>query len=608
MINGLDIHSVENLYAQLKVSSGGYRTSVLEPILKAMQDDEHYPTVSDKLALLVVTIVREHPFDDGNKRMAYSMGAMLLLQNGYTMCLQRYAQEMMSIIEHVAQGQIKDGLLVELVTSIVACEDDWSEELKTRYVLACGDIPDPLETAKALYTPSSQFDELPTDRPIVFISYSWDSKEHKAWVRKLADDLVSKYGIFVLGDFYNRLGEDVVHFMPKGIEVSDRVLIIGTPKYKIKSEQKKGGVRYEDHVIRMELYHNMDTLKFIPILREGDFETVFNPLVEPKGGADFRDESSYDENLRIVAMDIWGKPMNARPALGEIPELEERGDMRDKSEKRNENREEQIEKEQPTLWGKLFQYHTLSNEELIEVVTKTCNLIREDKTTTSFVEFVAAIINLCEIHDTMFPLPDDIKDGMQRNMDRYIQQCANREELYELRRKFCQTIELLSAKVKGNAIQEMIDYFWEHYNEAYSIKKDKMTLFLENMTDETMDKLGDVYAGTVPDHSTPYDMTGIFQNVDIDKMYEAICRLSNASREKFMRFIESRYYLHNYLMGHCWVAYDEELVPLRKLRKLIDDNIEQFELNDKRAMRRLSEYVGMAIKRCCGETDVLIGF
>ena len=28
--------------------------------------------------------------------------------------------------------------------------------------------------------------EIPTDRPVVFISYSWDSKEHQKWVAKLA--------------------------------------------------------------------------------------------------------------------------------------------------------------------------------------------------------------------------------------------------------------------------------------------------------------------------------------------------------------------------------------------------------------------------------------
>ena len=30
----------------------------------------------------------------------------------------------------------------------------------------------------------------------------------------------------------------------------------------------------------------------------------------------------------------------------------------------------------------------------------------------------------------------------------------------------------------------------------------------------------------------------VIENVDIDKLYEGICTLSNASREKFMSFIE----------------------------------------------------------------------
>lgn len=449
----------------------------------------------------------------------------------------------------------------------------------------------------------TQIESIPKGKKVVFISYSWDSEEHKVWVKKLADDLGREEGIYVLCDCYNPLGIDLVDFMRRGIKLSERVLIIGTPKYKAKAESRNGGAAYEDYIINVELYKVIGSAKFIPILREGeDFDAAFCETISVRNGLDMRDDAHYEKKLQELACDILGKPINKRPNV-----IKEQSNS---AQKKNAQPKQDVaeENEHPRLWEKLFKYQELSNEELIEVVTKTCNLIRENKTTTSFVEFMAAIINLCEIHDTMFPLQDDIKEGMQRNIDRYIQQCANQEELYELKRKFSQTAELLSAKVNGSAIQEMIDYFRKQYNEAYAIRKDKMTLFLENMTDESMDSIGEVYAGTVPDHTTPYDMTGIFQNVDIDKMFAAICRLSNAPREKFMHFIESRYLLRNRLMGHCWVAYDEELEPLRNLKKLIDDNIEQFELNDKRSMHRLSEYVGMAIKRCCGETDVLIGF
>ena len=266
------------------------------------------------------------------------------------------------------------------------------------------------------------------------------------------------------------------------------------------------------------------------------------------------------------------------------------------------------EREHSAKWGKLFKYEELSNEELQEVVSNTCELIRVDKIPISFVEFVAAIISLCEIHDTLLPLPNDIIEGIQRNIHRCVQQCPNREELYELYTKFSQTIELLQRKAEGKTIHEMRDYFMKNYQETYDLRKDKMTLFLENMTDATMGDLASIYEGALPDHSKTYDMTGIFQNVDIDKMYAAICELSNASTGQLIKFSEDSYLLRYYLTGNSWIAFDEELIPLRKLKQQIDDNIEQFELNDKRSMRRLSEYVGMAIKRCCGETDVLIEY
>ena len=35
----------------------------------------------------------------------------------------------------------------------------------------------------------SPFDNIPEGHPVVFISYSWDSDEHKAWVKKLSGEI-----------------------------------------------------------------------------------------------------------------------------------------------------------------------------------------------------------------------------------------------------------------------------------------------------------------------------------------------------------------------------------------------------------------------------------
>lgn len=180
------------------------------------------------------------------------------------------------------------------------------------------------------------------------------------------------------------------------------------------------------------------------------------------------------------------------------------------------------------------------------------------------------------------------------------------EELYEQKGGFNVAIELVGHKTTGERLQKIIGRFRERYDWLWENRKDKMTLFLENMSDATMGKLYEVYNGAVPDHSTPYDMTGIFQNVDVDKLYVAISHLSNASRKRFINFIEDRYLLRHQLPGNSWVAFDEELPNFRSLKQNVEDNIGLYELNDKRSMKQLGEYIGMAIRRCCGERGVLV--
>ena len=94
--------------------------------------------------------------------------------------------------------------------------------------------------------PPSQLDNIPEGYPVVFISYAWDDEDHKKWVKKLADDLRNN-GVYSLLDQYNPKGESLTKFMVNGIEVADRVLVIGSPRYKEKIDNPKdhSGVKFE---------------------------------------------------------------------------------------------------------------------------------------------------------------------------------------------------------------------------------------------------------------------------------------------------------------------------------------------------------------------------
>lgn len=60
--------------------------------------------------------------------------------------------------------------------------------------------------------------------------------------------------------------------MEQGLTNADKVLVIGTPDYKRKSESRKG-VAFEGSIISTELMLDIDTCKYYPILRSGTFDT-----------------------------------------------------------------------------------------------------------------------------------------------------------------------------------------------------------------------------------------------------------------------------------------------------------------------------------------------
>lgn len=103
----------------------------LESVLEHIQNDDYYPAFEDKLTHLFFSSCNFHCFVDGNKRIAITLSAQLLLLNGYMYCTGRFINEMENISFHVAAGKIDKDLLHEIITAFLAEEMD-SEELKLK--------------------------------------------------------------------------------------------------------------------------------------------------------------------------------------------------------------------------------------------------------------------------------------------------------------------------------------------------------------------------------------------------------------------------------------------------------------------------------------------
>lgn len=161
--------------------------------------------------------------------------------------------------------------------------------------------------------------KIPEGHPVVFISYSWDSEEHQEWVLKLSEDL-AKNGIFVLLDQYVEDGSMLPAYMDLGLDRANKVLIVGTEKYRMKCYEPSSGVAFEDCIIRASISQNIGTKKFIACLRHGDFKKSFPLYIGTNKGHDFSKEENYKKELESLCRAIYGKPLHQRPQLGKIPD------------------------------------------------------------------------------------------------------------------------------------------------------------------------------------------------------------------------------------------------------------------------------------------------
>jgi len=158
-----------------------------------------------------------------------------------------------------------------------------------------------------------------------FISYSWDSEEHKQWVKNFADRLRSE-GVKVKVDGDLQLGEQIPHFMERSIRETDFVLVVCTPTYKSKSENRTGGVGYEGGLITAELLSNQNTRKFIPVLRKGTWEESLPSWLAARLGVDLsgkgQEESEYNSLLTTLKQSFEQAPQIDKTTIEDVRNIE----------------------------------------------------------------------------------------------------------------------------------------------------------------------------------------------------------------------------------------------------------------------------------------------
>lgn len=131
-----DVDEVVSLHLKTIEVSGGGSSGILNlnsliAALEHIQNDDYYPTFEEKLTHLFFVANKSHCFQDGNKRIAITLGSIFLLKNGYINAAKEFLYRMEIISYHVAANNIDKSLLYEIITSILN-DEDFSEELKLK--------------------------------------------------------------------------------------------------------------------------------------------------------------------------------------------------------------------------------------------------------------------------------------------------------------------------------------------------------------------------------------------------------------------------------------------------------------------------------------------
>jgi hypothetical protein len=203
-------------------------------------------------------------------------------------------------------------------------------------------------------------------RPRVFISYAWESEGIKRWVLEFAKHLRGKGVNVTLDQWHLGLGDNRFQFMEKSVTRSEFVLVICTPTYAERSEERSGGVGYESNIITSRIAEKAGKQKFIPILRSGNWTTSVPAWLKFAVGCDLTGEPYGSDQFQELLKTLHRQNASA-PALGPVPSFE------GQSESEESGLCEIVDKAEPFVWRDLPEELTVKEHELLDAAVNDPN-------------------------------------------------------------------------------------------------------------------------------------------------------------------------------------------------------------------------------------------
>lgn len=159
--------------------------------------------------------------------------------------------------------------------------------------------------------------------PKLFVSYSWTSLDHEAWVLQFATEL-RESGVDVILDKWDlKEGHNAYAFMEKMVTDPEikKVVLVCDRGYVQKTNGRSGGVGTEAQIISGEIYEQQAQDKFVAVVveRDDDGRPCVPAYYRGRIHIDLSDPSTYSSNLEKLLRWIFDKPLYVKPEIGQQP-------------------------------------------------------------------------------------------------------------------------------------------------------------------------------------------------------------------------------------------------------------------------------------------------
>lgn len=187
--------------------------------------------------------------------------------------------------------------------------------------------------------------------------------------------------------------------------------------------------------------------------------------------------------------------------------------------------------------------------------------------------------------------------------DNYCKQ-TEKDELYKLRVAFNEGVSSFGEFYKTFIGRDILEYANNIFDDCDKKLMNKFEIALSNITDENVSQLVKLSGESTPDHQCSYNMTSVFKNIDAKKLFDSICKLSNASFLSLEEFFSNHYIFYAQLGTGC-NRFAEDLEVLTELKYELEIECEKRKGIDKYVLHRFLKYLDGAVRRANGENGVI---